>query len=67
MLVLSRKVGEKVIITVPPSTQPTVIAVTLVETRADRCRLGYEAPRTVSIHRQEIHDAMKREQADGSS
>lgn len=49
MLVLSRKVGE--VITVGSSVSITVISV-------DRgiVRLGIEAPKSIPVHRKEIHD-----------
>ena len=51
MLVLSRKVGETVIITAPDGTQ---IVLMLVEVRGDKCRIGIAAPTTYTIHREEI-------------
>jgi carbon storage regulator len=48
MLVLSRKCGEKIVI----SDQN--IIVTVLEVRGDRVRLGIEAPADVPIHRQEV-------------
>lgn len=35
------------------------IEVTLVEILGDRVRLGINAPRSVSIHRKEVYDAIK--------
>lgn len=63
MLVLSRKAGEKVVVTVPPSDKETKVEVIVTEQRHDRTRIGFVAPRNVSIHRQEIYDAMRKEQA----
>ena len=51
MLVLSRKVGETVIITAPDGTQ---IVLMMVEVRGDKCRIGIAAPTTYTIHREEI-------------
>jgi carbon storage regulator len=51
MLVLSRKVGETVIITAPDGTQ---IVLMLVEVRGDKCRIGIAAPTTYTIRREEI-------------
>ena len=51
MLVLSRKVGETVIITAPDGTQ---IVLMHVEVRGDKCRIGIAAPTTYTIHREEI-------------
>jgi carbon storage regulator len=48
MLVLSRKIGEKIVI---PQQN---ITLTVLEIRGDRIRLGITAPADVSVHRQEI-------------
>ena len=48
MLVLSRKVGEKIVI---PQQN---ITLTVLEVRGDRIRLGITAPADVAVHRQEI-------------
>jgi len=47
MLVLSRKVDEKIVI------GPDVV-VTVLEIRGNRVRLGIEAPRNVPVHRSEL-------------
>ena len=47
MLVLSRKVDEKVVI------GPDIV-VTVLEIRGNRVRLGIEAPREVPVHRAEL-------------
>jgi carbon storage regulator len=49
MLVLTRRVGESIVIA-------DEIRVTVVSVRGDRIRLGIEAPRSVCIERQEVHD-----------
>lgn len=59
MLVLSRKRSEKIVI-------DGKIVVTVVDIRGDKVRLGIEAPKDVSIHRSEVYDALKREQAERS-
>ena len=56
MLVLSRRVGEKIVI-------GEGIVVTVVEIQRDKVRLGVEAPRSVPVHRQEIADRIQREKA----
>lgn len=53
MLSLGRKINDRTTITVPPSATPTEITVTLLETRPDKARLGFEAPREVRIMRDE--------------
>ncbi|MEZ6126189.1 MAG: carbon storage regulator CsrA [Planctomycetaceae bacterium] len=54
MLVLSRQRDETIVI-------GDNIRVTVVEVRGDKVRLGIEAPRDVTVHRQEVYDAIKRE------
>lgn len=55
MLVLSRKKDERIII----GDQITVM---VIEIRGDKVRLGIEAPKEVSVHRQEVYEAIRREQ-----
>lgn len=57
MLVLSRRVGERVMI--GPDIEVTVVAV-----HGDRIRLGFAAPRDVPIHRLEVHERIQSEQRD---
>jgi len=51
MLVLSRKKNESIIIN-------DNITVTVVEIRGDKVRLGIVAPKDVSVHRQEVYEAI---------
>jgi carbon storage regulator len=51
MLVLSRKLNEKIVIN-------NVVTVTVVEIRGDKVRLGIVAPKEVAVHRQEFYDAI---------
>mgnify|MGYP000904804199 CR=1 FL=1 len=53
MLVLSRKLNQSVVIN-------GEIIVKIVEIRDDKVRLGIEAPPQVTIHRQEVHEAIQR-------
>lgn len=55
MLVLSRKKGESIIIN-------DNVKIVVVEIRGDKVRLGVEAPEIVPVHRQEVYDAIKRQQ-----
>jgi carbon storage regulator len=57
MLVLSRKKDEKIII----GDQITVM---VIEIRGDKVRLGIDAPKEVTVHREEVYEAIKREQAE---
>lgn len=54
MLVLSRKKNESIIIN-------DTISIVVVEIRGDKVRLGIEAPKEVSVHRQEIYEAIRAE------
>ena len=55
MLVLSRKKDEKIVI-------GDNITIMVIEIRGDKVRLGIDAPREVTVHRQEVYEAIKREQ-----
>jgi len=57
MLVLSRQRDESIII-------GDNIVVTVVDVRGDKVSLGIEAPREVSVHRREVYEALKREEAE---
>ena len=54
MLVLSRKRGERIVI--GPN-----IELTVVDIRGSKVRLAVDAPRDVSIHRQEIYQRIQDE------
>lgn len=54
MLVLSRQRDESIII-------GDNIVVTIVDIRGDKVRLGIQAPTEISVHRQEVYDAIQRE------
>lgn len=52
MLVLSRKVNENIIIT----CGATEIILTVVDHNASKVRLGIQAPKHVTINRQEVQE-----------
>ena len=54
MLVLSRHKNESVMI-------GNDIQIAIVDIRGDKVRLGIEAPQEIPVHRQEIYEAIKRE------
>ena len=54
MLVLSRKKNESIGIN-------NDITIVVVEIRGDKVRLGIDAPREIPVHRQEVFDAIQRE------
>lgn len=51
MLVLSRRVGESVVI---DAGSPNAVTITVLEVRGDVIRVGVDAPRSVSVHRAEL-------------
>jgi carbon storage regulator len=59
MLVLSRQRDESIMI-------GDNIVVTIVDIRGDKVRLGINAPTEIPVHRQEVYDAIQRENARAS-
>lgn len=55
MLVLSRQRDESIFI-------GDNIKITIVDIRGDKVRLGIEAPTEIPVHRQEVYEAIQREQ-----
>ena len=53
MLVLTRKLGEEIVI---PSLDVTI---RLVEIHGDKVRLGIEAPTPIEVHRKEVWDRIQ--------
>ena len=58
MLILTRRVGETVVI-------GNDVTVTVLGVKGNQVRLGVNAPREVAVHREEIYERINREQADG--
>ena len=54
MLVLSRKRDQQIVI-------GDGIVITVVEIRGDKVRLGINAPTEIPVHRQEVYEAIQRE------
>jgi len=54
MLILTRKVDEKIVI-------GEDISVSVLEIRGDQVRLGVDAPKTVKVYRKEVFDAIRAE------
>jgi len=54
MLVLSRHRDESIMI-------GDDVVVTIVDIRGDKVRLGIEAPTSIPVHRQEVYEAIQRE------
>jgi carbon storage regulator len=54
MLILTRKVGESIVIA-------DDIVVTVIESSGEQVRIGVQAPRHISVHREEIYSQISRE------
>ena len=54
MLILTRKLGERI-------TIGDDIIITLLEIKGSQVKMGIEAPKSVSIHRQEIYERIREE------
>ena len=60
MLILTRKVGESVLI-------GDDISITVLSVRGNQVKLGVEAPKEVSVHREEIYQRIKQTQDEPSN
>jgi carbon storage regulator len=56
MLILTRRVGETVMI-------GNDVTVTVLGVKGNQVRVGINAPKNVAVHREEIYERIKREQA----
>ena len=52
MLVLTRKIGERILI------GPNIV-LTVIDVGGDKVRLAFDAPRHVSIHRHEVYQRIQ--------
>lgn len=60
MLVLSRQRDETIMI-------GDEVEITVVDIRGDKVRLGINAPRDVQVHRKEVYEAIRQENAAAAS
>lgn len=60
MLVLTRKLMESIVI-------GDNVEVRLLDIKGDKVRLGIIAPRSVSVHRKEIHEEIMRENREAAA
>jgi len=59
MLVITRKPGERIMI-------GDDIVVTVIEVKGSLVKLGVDAPKSISIHRQEISDRIRKQNLEAS-
>jgi len=57
MLILTRRIGERVMI-------GDEIEVVVLGVKGNQVRLGFKAPKDLAVHRQEIYERVQREKAE---
>ena len=60
MLILTRRVGESVVI-------GEDVTVTVLGVKGNQVRIGINAPKTVAVHREEIFERIKNGQGQGNT
>ncbi|QPK61699.1 carbon storage regulator CsrA [Methylomonas sp. LL1] len=60
MLILTRRVGETLMI-------GDEVTVTVLGVKGNQVRIGVNAPKDVSVHREEIYERIKKEQSESKA
>lgn len=60
MLILSRRIGESIIIA-------DNITVTVLATKGGQSKIGIDAPKNISVHREEIYQKIAQKSADSTT
>lgn len=60
MLILTRRVGETIVV-------GDDVKITVLGVKGNQVRIGVNAPKSVSVHREEIFNRIQQEQGDGEA
>lgn len=63
MLILTRRVGESLIIEIDGKK----VTATVLGVKGNQVRVGVDAPKDVAVHREEIYDRIQKEKNEGMS